>query len=43
MKNLTSVLLLTFVLASTFIQAKDGMKRPIFHPIAERPTDAEIV
>ena len=43
MKNITSVLLLAILMVISIVQAKNGTKRPVFHPIGDRPTDAEIV
>ena len=43
MKNITSVLLLASILIMSIVEAKKGMKRPVFHPFGDRATDAETV
>lgn len=43
MKNITSVLLLASILVMSIVEAKNGMKRPVFHAFGDRATDEETV
>lgn len=43
MKTITSVLLLASILVMNVVEAKNGMKRPVFHPFGDQATDEETV